>query len=137
MELQLLHHEWRTGVDERNASVAECVKSYLQALENLQKLSNQPKSGRASRILVLRLGYHNTHTLSRNSSRTLRHLCGARKMAGTTDLVDRLKPNKTNSMSHTGDTHQMKMEVFSQRVSLGLTSSGAKILGRMLVTDDD
>ena len=58
-------------------------------------------------------------------------------MAGTTDLVDRLKPNKTNSMNHTGDAHQMKMEVFSQRVSLGLTSSGAKILGRMLVTDDD
>ena len=45
--------------------------------------------------------------------------------------------NQTHSMNHAGDTHQMKMGVFSRRVSLKLNSSGAKISGQMLVTTDD
>ena len=47
------------------------------------------------------------------------------------------QPNKTNSVSHTGVTHAMKMGAFSPRVTLELNSSGAKIFGQMQVTDGD
>ena len=44
------------------------------------------------------------------------------------------QPNKINSMNHAGETHQMKMGVFSRRVSLKLNSPRAKDFGQMLVT---
>ena len=43
---------------------------------------------------------------------------------------------KTHSINHASDTHQMKMRVVSRRLSLKLNSSGAKIFGWMLVTND-